>query len=499
MVLPSLLCVQNEPNGCEKAGICALRPRSGYSSGVGNVDLARLQFGITAIYHFLFVPLTIGMAFLVAILQTKWHRSGNEDYRRLTKFFGRLLLINIAVGVVTGLIQEFQFGMNWSAYSRFVGDVFGAPLAMEGLAAFFLESTFLGLWLFGWGRLSRRVHLTCIWLVAVGAALSAMFIMAANSWMQNPVGYQTNSSTGRPELNDIGAIFSNPVFVWAYAHVLLASAVTGAIMMLAVSAWQIRKRGDGAVFLRSAKTSLVVLFPAIVLSMAVGSELGVQEATYQPMEIAAAEAQWETCQPCSFSAFQIGGGNNDQDPTKIIEIPYLLSFLATNTLDGQVIGLNELQAQYEQEYGPGYYIPNVFIQYWSMRVMAYTASAVALLALVGLWLWRRGSLMQSTWFLRVCTLAVATPYIMNTAGWLLTENGRQPWVVQGLMLTEDGVSTSVSSTEILISLGVFLSVFVVVATVWIVLIGRAARSKLPEDEPEGDGTSAEEPIPTLTY
>ena len=217
------------------------------------------------------------------------------------------------------------------------------------------------------------------------------------------------------------------------------------------------------------------------------------------MKIAAAEAQWETCQPCSFSAFQIGGGNNDQDPTKIIEIPYLLSFLATNTLDGQVIGLNELQAQYEQEYGPGYYIPNVFIQYWSMRVMAYTASAVALLALVGLWLWRRGSLMQSTWFLRVCTLAVATPYIMNTAGWLLTENGRQPWVVQGLMLTEDGVSTSVSSTEILISLGVFLSVFVVVATVWIVLIGRAARSKLPEDEPEGDGTSAEEPIPTLTY
>ena len=495
----SLLWRQTDPNGCDKADISAPMAVAGYSSQVGNVDLARFQFAITSIYHFLFVPLTIGMAFLIAVLQTKWHRSGNEDYRRLTKFFGKLLLINIAIGVVTGLIQEFQFGMNWSAYSRFVGDVFGAPLAMEGLAAFFLESTFLGLWLFGWGRLSRRVHLTCIWLVAVGAALSAMFIMSANSWMQNPVGYQTNASTGRPELNDIGAVFTNPVFLWSYTHVLLASAVTGAIMMLAVSAWQIRKRGDGKVFLRSAKVSLAVLFPSIVLAMGVGSELGVTEATYQPMKIAAAEAQWETCQPCSFSAFQIGGGNNDQDPTKIIQIPYLLSFLATNSFDGQVIGLNELQAQYEQEYGPGYYIPNVFIQYWSMRVMAYTASAVALLALIGLWLWRRGTLQQTTWFLRISTLAVVTPYIMNTAGWLLTENGRQPWVVQGLMLTEDGVSTSVSSTEIIISLAVFLTVFVIVGTIWIILMSRAARSKLPDVESESDGEATEEPIPTLTY
>ncbi len=495
----SLLWRQTDPNGCGKADFSAQMAVAGYSSGVGNVDLARFQFAITSIYHFLFVPLTIGMAFLIAVLQTKWHRSGNEDYRRLTKFFGKLLLINIAIGVVTGLIQEFQFGMNWSAYSRFVGDVFGAPLAMEGLAAFFLESTFLGLWLFGWGRLSRRVHLTCIWLVAVGAALSAMFIMSANSWMQNPVGYQTNASTGRPELNDIGAVFTNPVFLWSYTHVLLASAVTGAIMMLAVSAWQIRKRGDGKIFLRSAKVSLAVLFPSIVLAMGVGSELGVTEATYQPMKIAAAEAQWETCQPCSFSAFQIGGGNNDQDPTKIIQIPYLLSFLATNSFDGQVIGLNELQAQYEQEYGPGYYIPNVFIQYWSMRVMAYTASAVALLALVGLWLWRRGTLQQTTWFLRISTLAVVTPYIMNTAGWLLTENGRQPWVVQGLMLTEDGVSTSVSSTEIIISLAVFLTVFVIVGTIWIILMSRAARSKLPDVESESDGEATEEPIPTLTY
>lgn len=473
---------------------------------MSNLDLARFQFAMTSIYHFLFVPLTIGMAFLVAILQTKWHRSGDDSLRRLTRFFGHLLLINIAIGVVTGLVQEFQFGMNWSAYSRFVGDVFGAPLAMEGLAAFFLESTFLGLWLFGWDRLPRRIHLACIWLVAVGAALSAMFIMAANSWMQNPVGYQINGDTGRPELNDIGAVFANPVFLWAYAHVLLASAVTGAVMMLAVSAWQILKQRNPEIFLRSAKLALAVLFPSIILAMGVGSELGVQEATYQPMKIAAAEGQWETCQPCSFSAFQIGGGNDDQDPQKIIEIPYLLSFLATNSFDGQVIGLNELQQQYEEQYGPGYYIPNVFVQYWSMRVMAYTATAVAALALWGLWLWRRGTLGEpgrsrwSRWFLRISVVAVVTPYIMNTAGWMLTENGRQPWIVQGLMLTEDGVSSSVSSAEIIISLAAFGAIFLVVGAVWVVLINRAARADLPPAaDPEADATELPENIPTLTY
>ena len=206
-----------------------------------NVDLARVQFATTSIYHFLFVPVTIGLAFLVAILQTIWHRSGDPEQRRLTRFFGTLLLINVAIGVVTGLVQEFEFGMNWSAYSRFVGDVFGAPLAMEGLAAFFLESTFLGLWIFGWDRLPKRIHLACIWLVAIGTVLSAAFIMAANSWMQHPVGYTINSKTGRPQLNNIAAVFTNPVFLWGYTHVLLASAVTGALVMLAVSAWHLRR------------------------------------------------------------------------------------------------------------------------------------------------------------------------------------------------------------------------------------------------------------------
>ena len=247
---------------------------------------------------------------------------------------------------------------------------------MEGLAAFFLESTFLGLWVFGWDRLPRRVHLACIWMVAVGSLLSAAFIMAANSWMQHPVGYTINSKTGRAELNNVAALFTNPVFLWGYAHVLLASAVTGALVLLAVSAWHLRRGSSVEAFSHTAKISLVVLVPAIILAMFVGSELGVVEAKYQPMKIAAAEAQWTNCQPCSFSMFQIGGGNNDETPTQIIEIPHLLSLLATNHWNGAVEGLNEVNAQYQKEYGPGNYVPNVFIQYWSMRVMAYLAALV---------------------------------------------------------------------------------------------------------------------------
>ncbi len=350
---------------------------------MSQLDLSRLQFAMTSIYHFLFVPVTIGLAFLVAILQTMWHRSGDTELRRLTKFFGTLLLINVAIGVVTGLIQEFQFGMNWAQYSSFVGDVFGAPLAMEGLAAFFLESTFLGLWLFGWNVLPKRVHLACIWLVAIGTALSAAFIIAANSWMQHPVGYTVNSTTGRAELTSISAVFTNPVFLWSYPHALLASLVTGCLLMLAVSAWHLKRQRNVTLFTHSAKVAVTVLLPTSFAILFVGSHLGVIETTYQPMKVAAMEAQWTTCAPCSFSVAQIGGGKNDETPTKIIQIPHLLSLLATQSWNGQVVGLNELQSQYEQKYGPGDYIPNVFIQYWSMRVMAYLGSLLPLLGAVG--------------------------------------------------------------------------------------------------------------------
>ncbi len=459
-----------------------------------NADLARWQFAFVTINHFFFVPITIGLAFLTALLQTAWHRSRRDEYLRLTRFFGTLLVINIAIGVVTGLVQEFQFGMDWGAYSRLVGNIFGAPLAMEGLAAFFLESTFLGLWLFGWDKLPRRVHLATIWAVSLGTALSAMFIMAANSWMQHPVGYQMVH--GKPVLNDIWALFTNPVFVWGYAKVMLASLVTGAAVMLAVSAWQLRHREDRGVFTRSARLALIVLVPAILFTMLVGDELGVIEARYQPMKIAAAEAQWTTCQPCSFSLFQIGGGNNDHTPTQIIEIPHLLSLLATNTWNGKVVGLDPLQSQYSKQYGPGYYVPNVFIQYWSMRVMAYAGVLVFLISAWGLWLIRRKKLATSRLFLWVAVWAAVLPFLMNTAGWLLTESGRQPWIVQGIMLTKNGISTPLSTTWIAISLAIFVLVYAVIATVDLMLMLKYSRKQLPPPRAEAD---ADAPVPAVQY
>jgi cytochrome bd ubiquinol oxidase subunit I len=465
-------------------------------------ELARWQFATTSIYHFLFVPVTIGLAFLVAILQTSWHRNGKPEYKRLTKFFGTLLLINVAVGVVTGLVQEFEFGMNWSAYARFVGDVFGGPLAMESLAAFALESTFLGLWLFGWGRLPKRVHLACIWLVAFGSMLSALFILAANSWMQHPVGYVLNSH-GQPELNNVWALFTNPTFLWGYVHVILASLVTGSLVMLAVCAWHLRKGREVAAFGHAAQLSVVVLLPVILVQMFVGNKLGEIEAKYQPVKIAAAEAQWENCQPCSFSAFQVGGGKNDQTPTQLIAIPHLLSVLATGTFNGPVEGLNQLQKEYQRKYGPGNYIPNVFIQYWSMRVMAYLGSLIALFALWGGWLIHRGTLGRSKWFLRLSLWAVVTPFLMNTAGWLLTENGRQPWIVQGLMKTINANSPSVTSTDIWISLIAFVAIYIALGAADLVLMLRYGRKELgdgPDDGDESGGASSgATTIPALTY
>src|SRR5580693_2634764 len=463
---------------------------------MANVDLARWQFAFVTINHFFFVPVTIGLAFLTALLQTAWYHGKRDEYLRLTRFFGTLLVINVAIGVVTGLVQEFQFGMNWSSYSRLVGNVFGAPLAMEGLAAFFLESTFLGLWLFGWDKLPRKVHLATIWLVALGSVLSAAFIMAANSWMQHPVGYVTNPKTHLPELNDIWALFTNPVFVWGYAKVLLASLVTGAAVMLAVSAWQLRRGGDRAIFGRSARLALITLVPAILFAMLVGDELGVIEARYQPMKIAASEAQWTTCQPCSFSLFQIGGGNNDHTPTQIIEIPHLLSLLATNHWNGQVVGLTPLQNQYAAKYGPGNYVPDVFIQYWGMRVMAYGGVLVLLIAVWGLLLIRRRKLATSRVFLWVAVWGVVLPFLMNTAGWLLTESGRQPWIVQGIMLTKNGISPTVSTTWLWISVLAFVVLYGTLGTVDLLLMLKYSRKELPPPPAEAD---LETPVPAVQY
>jgi cytochrome d ubiquinol oxidase subunit I len=301
---------------------------------------------------------------------------------------------------------------------------------------------------------------------------------------------------GKPELNNIWAVFTNPVFVWGYAKVLFAALTTGAVVMLAVSAWQLRHGGDRGVFTRAARMALVVLLPAILFTMAVGDELGVIEGKYQPMKIAAAEGQWTTCQPCSFSLFQIGGGNNDQTPTQIIAIPHLLSLLATNHWNGKVVGMTPLQQQYTAQFGPGNYVPNVFIQYWGMRTMAYLGVLTLLLSIWGLWLLHRKTLAGSRLFLGVAVWAAVLPFLMNTAGWLLTESGRQPWIVQGIMLTRNGISPTVGVTWLWISLIGFIALYGTLGTVDFLLMLRYSRKQLPSPRAPAD---ADSPVPAIQY
>ena len=457
------------------------------------VDLARIQFATTALYHFLFVPLTLGLAPLVAVMQTLWHRTGDASWLRLTRFFGTLLLINFAIGVATGLVMEFQFGMNWAVYSKFVGDVFGAPLAIEGLAAFMLEATFLGLWIFGWDRLSPRVHLATIWLAALGTWLSAYFILVANSWMQHPVGYELVD--GRAELTSIWALLSNGFALRAYLHVLLAGLIFGSSVMLGVSCWHLLRGRNVDLFRKSVKLALIVAVPMTFLQLIVGNRFGEAVTSAQSMKIAASEAQWDTCQPCSFSLFQIGGfTEDDQTPSFSIQVPRLLSYMATGSFKGEVKGLTELQSQEESAFGPGNYMPNVRVTYWSMRVMAYTGMLMFLVAAVGAWLYRKRKLEQSRWFLWVAVGSIALPYVAATAGWILTEMGRQPWIVQGLLKTEDAVSPTVSAWTVGVSLGVFAGLYGILALVDFVLMRRYARV----DPPDPSATGAEA-VPAMGY
>jgi cytochrome bd-type quinol oxidase subunit 1 len=317
--------------------------------------------------------------------------------------------------------------------------------------------------------------------------------------MQHPVGYKINSQ-GNAVLTNVWAILVNPTFVWGFAHVLLASLITGCLVMLAVSAWHLRTGEHVESFHRTAKIALIVLIPTIVIQLSVGNQLGVIEAKYQPMKIAAAEAQWTSCKPCSFSAFQIGGGANDQTPTEIIPIPHLLSVLATNMWNGGVTGLHELQSEYQAKYGPGNYVPDVFIQYWSIRIMAYLGSLILLLSLWGGWLLYKDRLRSSRLFLTLCVWAVVTPFLMNTTGWLLTESGRQPWIVQGLQKTAVANSPSVSSTEIWISLIVFILSYIVLGWADLVLMLRYSRRGMAEADAEVAAPSDEAgAVPALTY
>jgi cytochrome bd ubiquinol oxidase subunit I len=459
------------------------------------LDLARWQFAVTTVYHFIFVPLTIGLSLLVAGMQTAWVRTGREHYLRMTKFWGKLFLINFAMGVVTGIVQEFQFGMNWSAYSTFVGDIFGAPLAIEGLLAFFLESTFLGLWIFGWDRLSTRLHLASIWLAAIGTMLSAYFILAANSWMQHPVGSQVNPAAGRAELKDFGAVLTNSTAIGAFAHTLTACFVTAGIFVLGVSAWHLRRNRATEVFRPSLKLALVTVLVASIGVVVSGDLQARLMTTQQPMKMAAAEALWDTASPASFSLFTIGSLDGSREVWSI-RVPGVLSFMATGKLNGTVEGINDIQAAEQQKYGPGDYRPDIPVTYWTFRLMIGFGFLMALLSLIGLWLFRRGRTPRSRWFYRAAIAAIALPVLANSMGWIFTEMGRQPWAVFGVLRTADGVSPTVPAGNVLTSLIVFAVLYGILAVIDGVLMVRYAKAGPPPAESDVD---TERPVSEFAY
>lgn len=457
------------------------------------VTLSRWQFGITTVYHFFFVPLTLGLSILIAVMETIYVRSGNETFKRMAQFWGRLFLINFALGVVTGIVQEFQFGMNWSAYSRFMGDIFGAPLAVEALLAFYLESTFLGIWVFGWDKLPKKLHAATIWLVAIGSNLSALWILIANSFMQQPVGYILRN--GRAEMSNFFALLTNSNLWVQFPHVFFAGLLTGSFFILGISGYHLWRKShpDLDIFRRSFQIALFVAAVSSILVAVDGHAQAQHMVQTQPMKMAAAEALWESQSPASFSLFTIGNLDANQDVFSI-RVPALLSILAYNEPSGEVKGIDELQAEYVKQYGAGDYIPPVPAIYWSFRLMVGAGTLMILLALYGLFLLSRRRVEASRWYLPVMVWAIFLPYIGNSMGWIMTEMGRQPWIVFGLLRTQNGGSPTVASGSVLFSLITFTLLYGALMAVDVYLLLRFSGIRKGKVAPGEEFAESEEEL-----
>ena len=489
---------------------------------MNTLDVSRWQFGITTVYHFIFVPLTIGLAPILAVMQTVWMVTGNTAWYRLTRFFGKLFLINFAIGVATGIVQEFQFGMNWSEYSRFVGDIFGAPLAFEGLIAFFFESTFIGLWIFGWGRLPRWLHLACIWIVAIAVNISAFFIIAANSFMQHPVGTRFNPKLGRAELTDFGALLTNNTAIWAFLHTVTASLLTAGAFVAGVSAWLMirsHKAGgeaggetlaDARAMFRPATVGgcLLVLAASIALFLT-GDTQGKLMFRQQPMKMASAESLCHTETDPSFSILTVGRQNNCDSVTRVISVPHVLPFLAEGKFDGVTLqGVKELQQQYQTRFGPDDYRPNLFVTYWSFRIMIGLLLIPVAFALVALWLTRRKRIPDQRWFGWFGLITIPTPFLACAAGWVFTEMGRQPWVVapnptgdQAVRLTVHAGVSDHAVGMVVLSLVAFTLLYGVLAVIWFWLMRRYVVEGPQEhdSEPAPPSPPADEELAPLSF
>ena len=463
------------------------------------VDLARWQFALTTLFHFIFVPLTLGLAPLLAVMQTRWHRTGDEKWRRLTRFFGTLFLINFAIGVATGLVMEFQFGMNWSAFSAYVGDVFGPPLAIEGIGAFMLEAVFIGLWVFGWDRLSPRVHLATIYLVWLGTWLSAYFILTANSWMQHPVGYEIDSQTGRAEATDIVDILFQGFVLFAWTHAILAGLVTASFFVLGVACWHLLRGRNVEVFRSAAKLAIIVALPVTFVQLGVGSEFGVsrhRRAADEDLRHGGALGHGAAGRLLALPDRRVHRGRPDAVVRHRDPGPALVP------LDELVQGRGG-RDQRAPEPGRAAVRPGQLHPGRAPRLLEHARHGVLRDAVArcsrlwGAWLLWRRKLERAKWFQRAALVGIALPFLANFAGWILTEAGRQPWVVYGLLKTEDAVSSSVSTWTVGLSLTVFVSLYAVLGLTDFILMRRYARLDPPEPGGESGEEAAPQPAPAF--
>jgi len=424
------------------------------------VFLSRLQFTATTLFHFLFVPLTLGLSILVAYMEVRYARTGDETYLRMTKFWGKLFLINFAVGVVTGITLEFQFGTNWSRYSAYVGDIFGSLLAIEASVAFFLESTLIGIWIFGWKKLSKMGHAMVMRLVAAGSNISAMWILIANGWMQHPVGFIYNN--GRAELNDFAAVVFNKFAILEFLHTVPASFTLSAFFVMGISAYHLYKKQHIDFFTRSFKIALVFGLVASIWVVIEGDQHAVHVTKTQPTKLAAMESHWETQKRAPIVLFAIPDEDNGRNRIEIGRVPGVLSLLGYHDINAEVQGLNDF---------PKADRPPVLPTFLSFRLMVAIGTLLPLLTLVGLFLQNR--LVENRWYLIVMMAAIPLPYIAIEAGWILAEVGRQPWIVYGLMRTADAASP-VSGIQVITSMIAFILVYGLLGSVGYYLIGKNA-------------------------
>lgn len=423
--------------------------------------LSRLQFAAATMFHFLFVPITLGLSIMIAIMETKYVTTGDETYLKMTKFWGKLFLINFALGIVTGITLEFQFGTNWSRYSEFVGDVFGSLLAIEATAAFFLESTLIGVWIFGWKKLSAKAHAIVMWLIAGASTLSAVWILIANSWMQHPVGYVIRN--GRAELESLSAIVFQKWAILEFIHTVSAAYIISAFFVMGISAYHLLKKQNQEFFTRSFRIALIFGLIFSIIEVGEGHMHGADLADKQPTKLAAMESHWETEKGAPIYMFVIPDEKNERNMVEILPIPGMLSILAKHDPGAEVKGLKDFPPDER---------PPVLISFISFRLMVGLGMFFVLVTVIGFII--RNRLNDYPLYLKVMMFSIPLPFIATEAGWVLAEVGRQPWIVYGLMKTSDAVSP-IATSQVFISFLAFIIVYGILGAIGFYLIFKNAK------------------------